>query len=173
MMRKCIRKSKGYTLVELLSYMALFGVALSLIYSIFYQFSRTIAAAELTIVNERKTYGIVKTLQDDFHRSSGTLDRFGPFRASDHCLLLALQGQNDAEIAIYRFDKSRGTLTRFASMGDEKHFASHIAGESITEFAYSLSPQDELLKVSLETKKRFYGSLEKKPLIFYAAARSR
>jgi type II secretory pathway component PulJ len=172
-MRTWRRKPGGYTLVEMLSYIALFGMLLSVIYSIFYQFSRTISAAERTIVSERKTYGIVQTMQDDFRHSRGIVDRFGPFRANKHCLLLTLGGQSDSEIVIYRFDESRGSLTRFQSMGDEKHVASRTVGEGIRTFTYSISPRDRLLKVSLEVKKRFYGSLKKKPLIFYAAARSR
>jgi hypothetical protein len=116
----------------------------------------------------------MRAVQDDFRRSSEVLEQFGPFTASDHCLILKSNNEGGSEIVIYRLDTTRETLTRFHSENDQSsaNVSSRIMSEGIKRFTCSVSRETGLLKISLEPKERFYGVPRKGPITVYASIRN-
>jgi len=164
--------------MELLCYIALFGLVLSVIYSVFYQFSRTLSAADRTMLRERSVFHAVRTMQQDIRQSTKILESFGPLNASDGILILLLREDRDkdAPVIIYRLAESANTLMRYqAKMGAPSQGISSIElGHGVEAFDFSAGKDSEnLLKVSIKVKKSPLGIFRDRPLIFYTAMRSR
>ena len=176
-LRKLLDNDRAFTLVELLCYMALFGLVLSVIYSVYYQFSHTLSAADRTMLRERSVFHTVRTMQQDIRRSTKILESFGPLNASDGVLIL-LVGENrdkDAPVVIYRLAESANTLMRYqTNMGAKPHGISSIElGHGVEEFDFAVGKDSEnLLKVSIKVKKSPLGVFRDRPLIFYTTMRS-
>jgi len=169
--------SGGFTLVELMAYMALFGVILSVIYSTYYQFSRTVSAAEITMLKERQAFSAIRWIQDDFRRSKNVLVSFGPFGASGECLILNIPGGGDSanEVVIYKHDVSGRTLTRYHYEAGQSETipSSLVVGKGIMEFKYSFEKEKEhLLRVSFGLTEGPLGAFSNRPLHFAVARRN-
>jgi prepilin-type N-terminal cleavage/methylation domain-containing protein len=166
---------RGFTLVELMAYMALFGMILSLIYSIYYQFSRTISAAEITMLKERQTFSLIQKMQDDFRQSKSVLDSFGSFKRSGKCLILSLPGEGNSsnEVVVYKYDK--GDITRYHYESSQRELvpSSVIVGKGIKKFKYSFKQEKEnLLGVSLVLNEGPFGAFSGRTLQFSVARRN-
>lgn len=176
-LRKLLNNNRAFTLVELLCYMALFGLVLSVIYSVFYQFSRTLSTADRTMLRERSVFHAVRTMQQDIRRSTKILESFGPLNASDGVLILLLREdrEKDAPVIIYRLAESANTLMRYQTrMGALSQGISAIElGHGVEAFNFAVGKDSEnLLKVSIKVKKSPLGVFRDRPLIFYTAMRS-
>jgi hypothetical protein len=163
--------------MELLCYMALFGLVLSVVYSVYYQFSRTLSAADRTMLRERSVFHAVRTMQQDIRRSTKILESFGPLNASDGVLILLLgdDREKDAPVIIYRLAESANTLMRYqTTMGAKPQGISSVElGHGVEEFDFSADKDTgNLLKVSIKVKKSPLGVFRDRPLIFYTAMRS-
>ena len=76
-MKNLHKSNKGFTLMELMAYLALFGMLLSVIYSVYYQFSRTFSAADATLIKERGAFDVVRRLQNDIRKSGEVAEALG------------------------------------------------------------------------------------------------
>jgi len=176
-MRALRTNQRGFTLVELLAYLAMLGMLLSVIYSIFYQFSRTLSAADRTMLKERSGFSAVYMLQDDIRQSSEVMDEFGAFRAADGVLILLAgsEGSSGSKVFIYRFSESEGTLTRHEADAENPSggVVSQRIGFDIKKFEFSVDKQNaKLVKVSLLVKEGPLGVLRDKPLVIHALMRN-
>ena len=175
---RILRKdTRGFSLVELLAYLALLGMLLTVIYSIYYQFSRTLSAADRTMLKERSGSNAVRMLQDDIRRSSEVMDAFGPFRASDGTLILLIEQAEDSEkdIVIYRLAESESALIRHEAKSGRpsQGMSSRNIGFDIKEFYFSIDEENaKLLKVSILVKEGPLGILRNRPLTFHTLMRN-
>jgi type II secretory pathway component PulJ len=176
-MRMPRNNRKGYTLIEVLAYLAMLGMLLSVIYSIFYQFSRTLSAADRTMLKERSGFSAAHMLQDDIRRSSKVMEEFGSFRAIDGALILLAQNSEDSgnDVVIYRFSKPEGALIRHEASAENpsKGVASQRVGFDIEKFDFSLDKGNKrLVKVSILVKEGPLGVLRNQPLVLHALMRN-
>jgi prepilin-type N-terminal cleavage/methylation domain-containing protein len=176
-MRVLSKDQRGFSLMELLAYLAMLGMLLSVIYSIFYQFSRTLSAADRTMLKERSGFSAVHMLQDDIRRSSKILDEFGSFRAAEGALILLARNKENSgnDVVIYRFFESESTLTRHEVDAENPSggVASQRIGFDIKAFEFSTGKGNaKLIKVSLLVKEGPLGVLRNKPLVIHALMRN-
>ena len=163
--------------MEMLVYLALLGTVLSVVYSIYYQFSRTLSAADRTMLKERSCFAAVRAMQDDIRRSNEVLDSFGPFNGADGALILLI-GQLEApggEIVIYRLAESENTLVRSETKvgGQSRGLSSRNVGFDVREFGFSMDESGvNLLRVSVLVKEGPLGVLRNRPLTFSAHMRN-
>ena len=176
---KNIRKSNaGFTLMELMAYMGLFVMLLTVIYSVYYQFSRTFSAADATLIKERGAFDVVRRLQNDIRKSEEIADAFGPFKASDGVLILMADDEETPEkkVIIYKHLASRKTLVRYQTTtaeGTLQNVSSQGLGHGIENFDFSIDQKSpKLVKVSILVKEGPLGILRNRPFSFYALMRN-
>jgi hypothetical protein len=163
--------------MEMLAYLAMLGMLLSIIYSIYYQFSRTLSAADRTMLKERNGFNAAHMLQDDVRRSSKVMEEFGSFRAIDGALILLAQNSDDSgnDVIIYRFSKSESTLVRHEASAENpsKGIASRRVGFDVEKFDFSVDKENtKLVKVSILVKGGSLGVLRNQPLVLHALMRN-
>jgi len=168
---------KGYTMMEMLAYLAMLGMILAIIYSIFYQFSRTLSAADRTMLKERGGFSAAQMLQDDVRRSGKVMEEFGSFRAIDGALILLAQKADESgkDVIIYRFSEPEGALIRHEVNADDpsKGVASQRVAFDVEKFAFSVDKGNpKLVKVSIRVKEGPLGVLRNRPLILCALMRN-
>ncbi len=171
------KNDKGVTLLEMLSYLALLGLILSVVYSVYYQFSRTLSAADRTMLKERSSFDAVRTMQNDIRQAGRVMKSFGPFSASDGALILLVQKRNPGgnRVIIYRLAESKNKLMRHEAAADRPlhGVSSRSLGYDIERFDFAIDEENaNLLKVSVAVKEGPLGILRKRPLTFYAAMRN-
>lgn len=176
-MRMTRRGQRGLSLVEMLAYIALLSTILSVIYSVYYQFSRTLSAADRTMLKERSAFNAVRMMQDDIRRSADVLDEFGPFRAAAGALILLVDRAESSEkaVIIYRLSESEDVLVRHeAKTGQPAHgVSSRSVGFDVKEFDFSRDESNaKLLKVSILVKEGPLGILRNRPLVSHALMRN-
>lgn len=163
--------------MEVLVYLALLGMVLSIVYSVYYQFSRTLSAADRTMLKERSCFAAVRAMQDDIRRSNEVLDSFGPFNAADGALILLI-GQLDGaggEIVVYRLAESENTLVRHETKvgATSSGISSRNIGFDVREFYFSMDEGGaNLLSVSVLVKEGPLGVLRNRPLTFSTLMRN-
>lgn len=168
---------RGFTLLELMAYMALLGLLLTIIYSVYYQFSRTLSAADATLIKERSVFDMVRWLQNDIRRSKEVAESFGPFRASDGILILLADGEETPEeqVIIYKREESRKVLVRYqtAANGEFRNATVRSLGHDIEKFEFSVAKENpKLVRVSFLVKEGPLGILRNRPMSFHAMMRN-
>ena len=171
------RNQKGVTLIELLSYLAILGVLLMIIYTTFHRLSRIISAADGTLLKERSGYSAVRTMQSDIRKSVAALDEFGPFTAAEGALILSMEAQNEAEriIVIYRLDESESVIVRHETRTGQPSYgvSSRKVGYLVEEFDFEFDESNaNLLRVKILLKSGRYGVLREQPLTFHSLMRN-
>ncbi|MBI4832942.1 MAG: hypothetical protein HY801_15595 [Candidatus Lindowbacteria bacterium] len=176
-MRKPLRNREGFTLFEILTYIFLFGLLTSVIYSVYFQFSRTLPAAEGALLRERGAYHAVQRIQDDIRRSSGIEENFGPLKSGPGCLMLRIrrEGGSGNDIVVYKFAKTQKALIRYqvAAEQSSQNVYSLKLGYDVEDFKFSVDEDNaNLLKTNLRVKRGTYGILRNRPLTFYTLMRN-
>ena len=181
-MRALRKNQKGFTLVEMLGYLALLGVLLALVYSIFYRISANVSAADRTLLKERSDFGVVWMMQRDIRRSAKVMDAYGPFKASEGALILLIEKskESDTPVVIYRFSESETALLRHETNADQpsQGVTSRRLGFEIEGFEFAADEENaNLLRVDIllkkaELKERKLGVLRDQPLTFHTLMRN-
>ncbi len=168
---------RGYTLFEVLAYLALLGMLSTIMYSIYYQFSRTLSAADATLIKERGVFEMVRCLQNDIRRSKEVAEAFGPFRASDGVLILLADGGETPEerVIIYKREASRKVLMRYetAAKGEFRNATARSLGHDIEQFDFTVAKENpKLVRVTFLVKEGRLGVLRNRPLRFHTMMRN-
>jgi hypothetical protein len=163
--------------MELMAYLALFGMIMSVMYSVYYQFSRTMSAADRTLLKERSGFDLVRRMQDDIRRSNEIANAFESFRASDGFLILMVDGDQvpEKQVIIYKYAESRKTLMRYQMAADDpaQGVSSRSLGHGIEDFDFSVDQHaPKLVKVSILVKEGPLGTLRNRPLSFHVSMRN-
>lgn len=163
--------------MELMAYLAILGVLLTLIYSVYYEMSYRVAAADKTLLKERGAFSAVRTMQGDIRRSSETLDAFGPFTASGGALILSIEHPDEAEseIVIYRLAESEGTLMRHETFPGRPSYgvSTRRTAFFVEEFNFSADEKNaNLLRVTIRVETGRRGVLQGQPVTFHALMRN-
>ena len=176
------KNQRGFTLIEMLGYLALLGVLLALVYSIFYRISAYVSAADRTLLKERSDFGVVWMMQRDIRRSSKTMDAYGPFKASDGAMILLIEEskESDTTVIIYRFSESENALLRHEANADQpsQGVTSRRMGFEIEGFEFEADKENaNLLRIDIlvkqeELKERRLGVLRDQPLTFHTLMRN-
>lgn len=176
-MNRSRSNGRGYTLVEMLAYIALLGMILSVIYSIYYQFSRTLSAADRTMLKERSALDLTQRLQDDIRRSERVIEESGPFKASDGALILLAKMGEDGEqqIIVYRLNKSKNMLMRYQRPADSswEDVSYRSFGYDVEAFEFLMDKDfPNLLRISMTLKEGAFGSFCGGPVTFCTMMRN-
>ena len=171
------KHQEGFTLLELLSYLAILGMLLVIIYTTFHRLSRNISTADGTLLKERGAFSAVRTMQADIRRSVGALDAFGPFSVAGGALILSMDDldEADGEIIIYRLDEPEGTLIRHETRTGQPSYgvSSRRVGFFVEEFDFEFDENNtNLLQVNILVKTGRLGVLRNRPLTFHALMRN-
>lgn len=176
-MKTVLRNCRGFSILEILGYLVLLGMLLSVIYSIYYQLSHTLSAADTAMLSDGRNFEAIRKIQGDIQQSTKVLETFGPFKLSDGALILSMKTVDASEenVVVYTHAESGKTLMRYqANAAQPRECVSSIDfGHNIETFFFSVDQKNaNLVRVGLEIARMPYGLCCEKPLIFFAKMRN-
>ena len=106
-------RKNGYTLIEVLVYIAIFAVTINFVFQLYYTGHRMVSRGREYSDALNSAQVFLNGFKKDVRNSSGTVPSFRDFQNSEETLILRL----DDRVIIYTFNRKKNTLERLTTQG--------------------------------------------------------